>query len=90
MKKDFKRPFVLSYFTKHGSTVGAPVLTAMRYYARLTTCVPQAVKHLLEQGQPGDVVEIASSNFGYQVGFARVKAGGRIDIQWNNDLIKGM
>jgi hypothetical protein len=33
-------------------------------------------------GEPGDLVEFASNDFGYQIGFVRLMVGGRMEIQW--------
>lgn len=54
----------------------------MRYYSRISTAFPRAVQLLMSEGKPGDTVEIASNNFGYQIGTARLSVGGSINVKW--------
>ena len=74
-RKSSSRPFVASYI--HNG-----VVTHMRHYARINTVIPRAVTHLLDTGHPGDIVEIAHNEFGFQIGTVKVRAGGRIEIKW--------
>ena len=60
----------------------------MRYYARLDTAIPRAVQLLILEGQPKDVIELAHSEHGFQIGTIKIHVGGRIDVQFSLDLLK--
>lgn len=69
------RPYVGSY-QRHFS----PYKKA--HYVRLDTAIPRAINHLLLHGMPGDVFELAHSEFGFQVATVKVHVGGKITIRW--------
>jgi hypothetical protein len=71
-----RRPIVATFIRRNKS------VTKTRYYSRITTGFPRAVQLLMIDGEPGDLVEFASNEFGYQIGFVRLKVGGNMDIQW--------
>lgn len=70
------RPYVVSFLRDKG----AVTFKAPRYFSRLDTAVPRGVAILLCEGQPGDVVEVASNDFGFQIATIKVHAGGRLTI----------
>lgn len=71
------RPYVMSFLRGKDKTPFKP----MRYYARLNTAIPRAIGLLLDEGQPGDVIELASNDFGFQVATVTVHAGGTFKVQ---------
>lgn len=70
-----KRPILATILRKH-------IAQSVRHYSRISTAFPKAVQLLIESGEPGDVVEFASSDFGYQIGTVKIHAGGKIDVRW--------
>lgn len=58
-----------------------PIL-AKRYFNRVDTAIPRCVQLVLLDGEPGDTIQISSSEFGYWIADIRVRAGGKIDIKW--------
>lgn len=58
-----------------------------RHYSRITRAIPRAVEIALLTGQPGDVVEFSSNDFGYQIATVRLSVGGKIDIKFDKDLV---
>lgn len=57
---------------------GKPVWN--RRYARIDTAFPRAVELLIIDGEPGDVIEFSHSEYGFQIGTVKIKAGGKITI----------
>lgn len=51
-----------------------------RRYTLLSTAIPRAVQLLMLSGQPGDVVELASHDFGFQVMSVKLHANGNLTI----------
>lgn len=70
--KEYKRPIVAALHrrTSHGTE-----LVWTRYYIRLTLAIPRAVQLALETGRPGDVVEFAHANLGFQIATVKVSVG---------------
>lgn len=76
------RPYVMSFLRGKDNTPFKP----MRHYARLNTAVPRAMAILLDEGQPGDVIELASTDFGFQVATITIHTGGVFKVQLAGDL----
>jgi len=53
-----------------------------RHYARVDTAFPRAVQILMQDGEPGDVVEFAHSEYGFQIGTVKIHVGGKINVKW--------
>lgn len=62
--------------------VGTP-----RHYSRLDTAFPRCVQRLLQDGQPGDLYEVAHAEFGFQIGTIKVHTGGKIDLKISPELL---
>jgi hypothetical protein len=58
----------------------------MRHYARLNTAIPRAVMILLDEGKPGDVLELAHSEHGFQIATITIHVGGLFKIKLSEDL----
>ena len=76
-KSVMARPLIATWYRKPGQ----PAMKT-RHYARLTTAVPRSIALLLEEAHPGDVVEIAHSEWGFQVATIKVHVSGKIDLNW--------
>lgn len=72
-----KRPILATLYRKH-----QPVW--VRRYSRITTALPRAVQLALLEGQPGDVVEFAHSDFGFQIATVKLSVNGHIRIEVTN------
>lgn len=77
-----KRPFVASYLNDKKNLVWK------RHYARIETILRKAVEVLVLEGSPGDAIEIAHSDFGFQVAVVKIHAGGKINIDFSALLEK--
>ena len=55
---------------------------ARRQYARISTAFPRAVQLLMLEGEPGDVIEFAHADFGFQIGTVKIHVGGKITVNW--------
>ena len=71
----YNRPFALSFDRKGKNFIGIT-----RHYTKINNAVTRAVSLLLEYGRPGDVAEIFSRNFGYQIATVKIHVGGRFTI----------
>lgn len=76
------RPYVMSFLRGKGKTPFKP----MRHYARLNPAIPRVMALLLDEGQPGDVIELASTDFGFQVATITIHTGGVLKVQLAGDL----
>jgi len=69
------RPILATIFRKN-------IAHAVRHYARVDTAFPRAVQILMQHGEPGDVVEFAHSEHGFQIGTVKIHVGGKINVKW--------
>lgn len=81
MSRKGERLFVLTQTDRHGKRKGR-----MRHYARLDTAAARAVQLLITVGEPGDVMELAHTGTGAQLGWAKVKANGTVTCFWDWEL----
>lgn len=77
------RPYVTSFTRKVDNRY--EVLN-MRHYARLNTAIPKSIARLLDYGQPGDKVEIAHAEHGFQIAVISAHVGGVIRIRIDSEL----
>lgn len=77
------RPYVLSFLRGKDKYPFKP----MRHYARLTTAIPRAVGLLLQEGEPGDVLELAHAEHGFQIATITIHVGGVIRIRIDEALV---
>lgn len=76
--KIYKRPIVATLHRyPEGRRRGSQVIWT-RYYTDITNAIPRGVQLALQDGEPGDVIEFASSNHGYQIATVRLKVGSSI------------
>lgn len=68
------RPILATYYRRH-----QPITTSR--YARITTAFPKALTRLLLDGEPGDVVEFAHAEYGFQIGTVKIHTHGRLTIR---------
>ena len=78
MSRKGERLFVLTQTDHHGERKGR-----VRNYARLDTAAARAVQLLVIAGEPGDVMELAHTGTGAQLGWAKVKANGTVTCCWD-------
>jgi len=57
-----------------------------RRFVRLDTAIPRAVQLLILQGQPGDVIELAHHEHGFQIATIKIHSGGKFNIQISKEL----
>jgi len=69
------RPILATVFRKK-------IPHAVRRYARIDTAYPRALQILIQQGEPGDVVEFSHSEWGFQIGWIKIHVGGKISGEW--------
>ena len=69
------RPFTLTFDRKGKNFIGVT-----RHYTKVNNAIVKSIALLLEYGQPGDVAEISSSTFGYQLATVKIHVGGRFTI----------
>ena len=81
MSRKGERLFVLTQTDHHGERKGR-----VRNYARLDTAAARAVQLLVIAGEPGDVMELAHTGTGVQLGWAKVKANGTVTCCWDWEL----
>ena len=58
-----------------GTKASAEVWT--RYYETVTSALSRGVNLALLTGEPGDVLELSSSNYGYQIATLKIKVGSK-------------
>jgi hypothetical protein len=56
-----------------------------RHYARIETAIQRCTLFLMMDGHVGDLIEFTVKINGYQVGTIRLKATGKIEVNWNRD-----
>ena len=52
----------------------------VRRYSYFDTAMPRAVQVLLSTGVAGDLVSFSSNEFGFELGWLRLQAGGRYEM----------
>jgi hypothetical protein len=72
------RPLQVDYL-RHGAVY------KRGYYARTDTALPTAIKHLIIDGQPGDVASLHLREYGTLVLEVKVTVGGRIKLTYAKD-----
>ena len=55
----------------------------VRYYNWMDTAMPRAVQLALCYGNPGDVVEFASTELGFQIGVLRILPKNRVELEYS-------
>lgn len=70
------RPIVVTFSNTNGKVIW------MRYFARLETAIARAASVLVLQGAPGDKMEIASNDYGFQIATLRIKTQGQLTINF--------
>ena len=78
MSRKGERLFTLTQTDRYGGPTGRA-----RHYARLDTAAARAVQLLILAGEPGDVMELAHTGTGAQLGWATVKSNGTVTCFWN-------
>lgn len=49
----------------------------VRYFSKLSSAMSRGVTMAIFEGQPGDVLEVSSSNFGYLIATLKMKVGSK-------------
>lgn len=70
--KFYKRSFCCKL---HRLTENSSKVIWTRYFNSLAKCISRGTELSILTGQPGDVLEITSSNFGYLVATIKLKVG---------------
>lgn len=70
LEKVFKRPFRMTLHRKSGKSTE---VIWSRLFSKISTAMPRGIELALLNDEPGDVLELTSSNFGYAI--ATVKLG---------------
>lgn len=60
----------------------------VRHYATVENAFSRMYDFMIRNGYVGDVIEICSSNFGYQVGTIKMNVKGKISTTINEKLVK--
>lgn len=55
----------------------------VRYYNWMDTAMPRALQLALCYGSPGDVVEFASTELGFQIGILRIQPKQRVELEYS-------
>jgi len=63
--------------TLHRRTGKSTKVIWVRYFNRVTTAIPRGVELALLSGQPGDVLEFTSSNYGYLIATIKLNVGAK-------------
>lgn len=74
-----KRPLIATWHRSH-QQIGRP-----RYFVRVSTALPRLIQLLILEGQPRDVIELASNEHGFQVAVIRIHAGGKMNLKIYED-----
>lgn len=81
MKREFKWVATFVRNVKEGKVITKSHVLSARRFVRLETAVPRMIQLLMLNAEPGDVVEIASSDFGFVVMNITAHVGGSFTIQ---------
>ena len=76
-------PIVATFYRKNKEL-------SSRRFSRIGTAFPRAVQVLMLDGQPGDVVEFSSREWGFQIGTVKIHAGGRMSITWSIENVQSI
>lgn len=68
------RPYQATHLRNH-TPISRP-----RHFGRIDTAVPRMIQLLIQNGHPGDVVEIAHSEWGFQIATVKIHVGGKLTI----------
>ena len=88
--KHFKRPYLAILHRTEPGRKSTTILWT-RYFKRLDTGIPRAVQLAMLEGQPGDIVEFASANHGYQIATIKLTVNAKLaalDIRFSRDLLE--
>lgn len=69
-QKFYKRQFRASLHRKMGNSTE---VISVRYFSKLSKALSRGVELAILDGQPGDVLEITSSNFDYLIATVKLK-----------------
>lgn len=86
-KKPSKRPILAILHRK--VSYGTMVIWT-RHYARLDRAIPRAVQLAMLDGQPGDVIEFAHAEFGFQIATLKLSVGknaSNIELKISKDIL---
>lgn len=72
------RPIVVTF----SSSTGGRRVIWIRYFARLETAIARAASVLVLRGAPGDSMEIASNDYGFQIATLVIKAQGHLTVNF--------
>jgi len=81
MKRNFKWMATFVRYTRDGKQIVKSEVLKARRFVRLDTAVPRMIQLLMLNGEPGDVVEIASYEFGFSALTITAHVGGGFTIQ---------
>ena len=81
MSRKGERLFTLTQTARRGARKGR-----VRNYARLDTAAARAVQLRIIVGEPGDVMELAHTGTGAQLGREKVKAKGAVACCWDWEI----
>ena len=73
-KKTYKRAFRAVLHRRKGNST-EEIFT--RYYETVTSALTRGVNYAILRGEPGDVLEITSSNFEYEIATLKIKVGSK-------------
>lgn len=72
MDKHYKRPFKAVLHRRSGKST---TVVFTRFYSKVASALSRGLTLALLEGQPGDVLEVSSSNFGYLIATLKLKVG---------------
>lgn len=86
MSKGYKRAIRATLHRRKGNSTTA---VFSRFFANVTSALSRGVALAIEGGQPGDVLELTSSNFDYLIATLALKVGSKglstMDIKFHFD-----
>lgn len=84
MAKIYKRAFRATLHRKIG---GSTETVFVRYFSKVATALSRGLTLSIMEGEPGDVLEVTSSNFDYLIATMRLKVGSKnmatVDIKFH-------
>jgi hypothetical protein len=87
--KVYKRPIKATLHRRKGNST---ITVWVRYYHSIASAISRGVELAILKGQPGDVLELSSSNYGYLIADVKLKVGSsglsNMEIKFH-DLNKG-
>lgn len=84
-----KRPITATLHRKvHSQRYSIALWT--RHYSNFLNAIAKAQQVLLADGQPGDVIEYAHSEAGFQIATTRISVGGSTKTELDKGMVKAL